>query len=720
MPTWTTTSWTKIEEKIEQGIRLNEEDAVFLFETPSLLRLGLLADRVNREKNGLDVYYNVNRHINPTNICVMTCKFCAYSRKPGEEGAYEFSIEEMVGKAKEASDAGATELHIVGGLHPRWRFEYFIEMLQAIKAAFPSLHIKGFTAVEIDWLAKKARKSIKDTLIELRKAGLDSLPGGGAEVFHQDVRDEITAKLTAEEWLDIHKTAHELGMKSNCTMLYGHVESYVHRAHHLNLLRQLQDETQGFNAFIPLSFQPHQNDMGISRYTFGADDLKMIAVSRLYLDNFSHIKSYWIMSGQDIAQLALQFGANDIDGTVVEEKISKMAGGRAGMSLSKGNLQSMILRSGKNAVERDTLYRPLDSILAPKSEAVSEAILAKLKSSNARHWDKDELITLGKADLFHEIGLAAQVARGHQTAYVGFATTIAMKPLLDVASSMQYIHELIARNSKVQASTLVLDLAGFGKLDVSLSLDGLLEVISQLRREYPGIRMVVASLKGLWHLAQQSHVEFKDAVFELVELGVSSLETSHVETEASLTHSEVKELHLSAHAVGMKTSGKVELAVPPGRGMPLWQSFVERLVVYREIQEATKGILTINIEPSKGVQVLATEYLRAVGIARLALPQSAHVSTPLLKIPTMSHAKGEGSSITQHPSEKIIALAIQMGSSDLGLIPALAVSEQVVVQEIRSSGFQGKIRNAKWEVISEFDPNWFAGLKHLPSQVMWN
>jgi aminodeoxyfutalosine synthase len=718
MPTRTNTTWSIIEEKVEQGIRLNEEDAIFLFETPSLLRLGQLADRVNREKNGLDVFYNVNRHINPTNICVMTCKFCAYSRKPGEEGAYEFSIEEMVSKAKEAADAGATELHIVGGLHPRWRFEYFKEMLQAIKAAFPSLHIKGFTAVEIDWLAKKARKSIKETLLELREAGLDSLPGGGAEVFHQDVRDEITAKLTSDEWLSIHKTAHDLGMKSNCTMLYGHVESYAHRAHHLNLLRKLQDETHGFNAFIPLSFQPHQNDMGITRYTFGADDLKMIAVSRLFLDNFSHIKSYWIMSGQDIAQLALQFGANDLDGTVVEEKISKMAGGRAGMSLSKVNLQSMILRSGKNAVERDTLYHPLDSILAPETEILSESILSKLKASKYSPWEKEELIALGRSDIFHELGIAAQTARGHRNAFVGFATTIAMKPLLDVVSSMQRVHEAIAMNSGAHTSTLVLDLAGFGKLDLSLSLDGLLEVISQIRRDYPQLRVVLASLKGFWYLAQQSHVEFKDAVFELVELGVDTLETSHLETESSLTHSEVKELHLNAHSVGMKTAGKIELAVPPGRGRPLWQSFVERLMVYREIQDATQGILTVNIEPSKGAQVLAVEYLRAVAIARLGLPQRAQISTPLLKIPTMSLAKGEGSSFTQHPSEKIIALSIQMGSSDLGLIPSLAVSDKIIMQEIRSSGFNGKIRNAKWEVISELEGNSFAGLKHLPTQMI--
>jgi hypothetical protein len=293
-----------------------------------------------------------------------------------------------------------------------------------------------------------------------------------------------------------------------------------------------------------------------------------------------------------------------------------------------------------------------------------------------------------------------------------------MKPLLDVVSSMQRVHEAIAMNSGAHTSTLVLDLAGFGKLDLSLSLDGLLEVISQIRRDYPQLRVVLASLKGFWYLAQQSHVEFKDAVFELVELGVDTLETSHLETESSLTHSEVKELHLNAHSVGMKTAGKIELAVPPGRGRPLWQSFVERLMVYREIQDATQGILTVNIEPSKGAQVLAVEYLRAVAIARLGLPQRAQISTPLLKIPTMSLAKGEGSSFTQHPSEKIIALSIQMGSSDLGLIPSLAVSDKIIMQEIRSSGFNGKIRNAKWEVISELEGNSFAGLKHLPTQMI--
>lgn len=706
--------WIQIEQKVSAGVRLSDDDALFLFETPDLFKLGQLADLVNRKKHNHDVFFNVNRHINPTNICVMTCKFCAYSRKPGEEGGYEYSIDEMLEKAKEAVEAGATEVHIVGGLHPRWKFDYYKEMLSAIKGQFPSLHIKGFTAVEIDWLAQKARKSVRETIISLREAGLDSLPGGGAEVFHQDVRDEITAKLTASEWLDIHRTAHELGMKSNCTMLYGHVESFFHRVDHLRQLRELQDETQGFNAFIPLSFQPHQNEMGINRYTFGVDDLKMIAVARLYLDNFAHIKSYWIMSGQDVAQIAMQFGANDLDGTVIEEKISRMAGGRAGMNMSRSLLETVILRAGKNPVERDTLYQPLRRLEALPRPEVSEYVLSKLRSHQPQIWDKKELMELAQSDVFHELSFAAQRVRSNRKVFVGFSKTVPLKSQLTIDEAMAEITKVLESVAETEIDSLILDLAGLAKAEGSFSLDEFFEIIIRVKQLWPQLSLAVASLKGFWHLALKSHVEFEKAVLELKTIGVGSLEPSYIETEGSLTHSEVRDLHLAAHRAGMKTSGKVEFAVPPGRGPALWQSFIDRLLVYREIQDLTEGLMSLNIEPAKGSQVFIAEYLAAVAIARIAVSTVPHITTPLLKIPALSPAKGEGTKINQHPSEKVAPMALYMGASDFGLVQVDSVSEESILQDIRSAGFQGYFRNAAWRELEPSYKESLSMLRHVP------
>ena len=353
-----------IARKVNLGDRITEADALYLFEDfHDLSALGQLAESCNFKINQDIVYYNINRHINPTNICALSCKFCAYSRKINEPGAYAYSIETMVEKAGEAVRQGATEVHMVGGLHPRWTFSYYLDMIRAVKEAFPQIHIKAFTAVELDWLARKSRQGIPQVLETLKNAGLGSLPGGGAEIFDPEVRDLICdTKVSAEQWLDTHRTAHRMGLHSNATMLYGHIEKPHHRVDHMARLRALQDETHGFNAFIPLAFQPFQNEMGINRYTLGIDDLKTLAIARIFLDNFRHIKAYWIMLGQDIAQVGLNFGANDLDGTVIEEKISRMAGGRSGMALSRSLIKQIIQRAGRIPVERDTLYQPLEAL----------------------------------------------------------------------------------------------------------------------------------------------------------------------------------------------------------------------------------------------------------------------------------------------------------------------------------------------------------------------
>lgn len=351
---------SRIKQKVLSGRRLNEKDALSLFETDDIFLLGELASFVAGKKNGKKAYFVRNRHINPTNICINRCRFCAFSRSKGEEGAYDLTIGEIIRKIRPYySKSAITELHIVGGLHPDRPFDYYLEMLQTIKRHFPKLHIKAFTAVEIDYLSKISGMGISETLRLLKKAGLGSMPGGGAEIFSAGIRERLCPeKITGSRWLEVMETAHKEGIKTNATMLYGHIESHKDRVDHLMKLRSLQDRTGGFQAFIPLAYHPKNTRME-GAYTSGIDDLKTVAVSRLVLDNFDHIKAYWIMLGERISQLALKFGADDIDGTIIEEKITHSAGALTGECMTAEQLVSLIRAAGKTPVERDSYYRKL-------------------------------------------------------------------------------------------------------------------------------------------------------------------------------------------------------------------------------------------------------------------------------------------------------------------------------------------------------------------------
>ena len=356
-------SLKKIETKVHSGTRLTPEDALTLFESDDIFTIGRLAHKIAYRKNRDRVYFVQNHHINPTNICVNRCKFCAFSRSKGEKGAYALSIKDILDKLRPHNSGlriPYTEVHIVGGLHPDWPFEFYIEMLREIKKSFPYIHIKAFTAVEIDYFSNISCLNLTHTLKALKNAGLDSIPGGGAEIFNKRVRQKICPeKIDGKKWLHIMGTAHSVGIKSNATMLYGHLESYKHRVEHMLLLRQLQDRTGGFQAFIPLPFHPANTRINGRGYTSGIDDIKTIAIARIFLDNFPHIKAYWIMLGEKIAQLALMFGADDLDGTVVEEKITHSAGALSEQALSRTALVNMISKAGKIPVERDSFYRPL-------------------------------------------------------------------------------------------------------------------------------------------------------------------------------------------------------------------------------------------------------------------------------------------------------------------------------------------------------------------------
>ena len=364
----------KIGNKILNNERISFEDGVLLFEKGSLAFLGALANWKREYMHGNKTYFNRNFHIEPTNVCVFSCKFCSYSRLYAhKEEGWELSIDDMLNIVKKYDGQPVTEVHIVGGVHPKMNLEFFTQLFKAIKAHRPELHIKAFTPVELDYIFRKANVSIEEGMKILHEAGHDSLPGGGAEIFHPEIREKICAdKVNAEGWLAIHKAAHQLGMHSNATILYGHIEEYKHRVDHMERLRQLQDETGGFNTFIPLKFRNKENDMSYVHESSIIEDMKMYAVARLYMDNFPHIKAYWPMLGRQNAQLTLSFGVNDLDGTIDDTtKIYSMAGSEEqNPAMTTAELVSLIKQVNRTPVERDTVYNVIKDYSELELEAV--------------------------------------------------------------------------------------------------------------------------------------------------------------------------------------------------------------------------------------------------------------------------------------------------------------------------------------------------------------
>jgi len=354
-----------IAEKVSRGSRLDADDALVLYATSDLLGLGTMADHANRTRNGDRVFFSANQHINPTNVCILrnTCTFCSFARMPKEEGAYTRSLEEVYHEAAQATGMPTREFHIVGGLHPKLRLSYYTDMIRGLKERHPHVHIKALTAVEIAHLARIEKISEREVLLAMKEAGLTSLPGGGAEVFSTAVRATIAErKLTGEEWLRVHRVAHELGIPTNCTMLYGHVETAQDRIEHLSMLRTLQDDTGGFLTYIPLAYHPDHNELGeemgrVGTATTGYEDLKNIAVARLFLDNIPHVKTHWPMVTPFLSQIALSFGCDDVEGTVVYERIYHEAGAHTEMHMHYMDLVGLIRGAGKVPVERDSLYQ---------------------------------------------------------------------------------------------------------------------------------------------------------------------------------------------------------------------------------------------------------------------------------------------------------------------------------------------------------------------------
>ncbi|MFC2152621.1 aminofutalosine synthase MqnE [Bacteroidota bacterium] len=349
----------EITKKIVQEERLSIKEGIELFKL-DLGILGILASHVNKKKNQDKVFFNKNFHIEPTNICIYDCKFCSYHRKINQEGSWEYSMDEILKKVESYRNTDTTEVHIVGGVHPNRDLHYYGEMIQKIKEIIPNIHVKAFTAVELDFMIKKAHMNLEVGLLKLKEYGLDSIPGGGAEIFEPEIRKKVChEKSTAEQWLTIHETAHKVGLPSNATMLYGHLENEKHRIEHLDKLRALQDKTKGFNTFIPLKFKKANNPLSYIGEVNTLEDLKIFAVSRIYLDNFDHIKAYWPMLGKDVSQITLSFGVDDIDGTIDDStKIYSMAGAKDQKpTMTTSDLIKLIKESGKKPVERDTIYK---------------------------------------------------------------------------------------------------------------------------------------------------------------------------------------------------------------------------------------------------------------------------------------------------------------------------------------------------------------------------
>jgi len=354
-----------IADKVYRNERLSLEDGIELFKSNDIVAIGRLANYTRERLNGNLAYYNVNRHINYTNVCVIDCQLCqgAYARKPGEDGGYTMLLNDVFKFAEQEYTDALTEFHIVGGLNPALPFSYYTDLLRGLRERFPNVHLKAFTMVEFDFFAKITRKPLEWVIEELKNAGLGSCPGGGAEIFAERARPLIAGhKISGARWLEVAGVVHRMGIRTNATMLYGHIETMEERVDHLIRLRQQQDETGGFNCFIPLAFHPEHTVYAHLPTTTGMDDLKVIAVSRLMLDNFPHIKAYWVTLTPDLAQIALKFGADDLDGTIIQERIIHGAGTSTGKGMTRSKIEQLIRAAGREPIERDTLYKPVQRV----------------------------------------------------------------------------------------------------------------------------------------------------------------------------------------------------------------------------------------------------------------------------------------------------------------------------------------------------------------------
>lgn len=704
-------SLEQVIQKTKRNERLSPDDALLLFKSKDLLTIGELANLANEKINSNVVFYNINRHINPTNICVMSCKFCSFAKKPGELGAYEYTLSDIMERVEKAVKNEATEIHMVGGLHPRWSFDHYLKILGTIRESYPRIHLKAFTAVEVDWFAKKSRLSVERVLEKLKNAGLNSMPGGGAEIFAQNVRRQITAKLSTERWLSIHRKAHQVGLESNCTMLYGHIESYEDRVEHLFYLRNLQDETGGFNSFIPLSFQPDNNKMGIKSFTSGFDDLKVIAISRLFLDNFKHIKAYWMMLGPDIAQIATSFGANDLDGTIVEEKISNMAGSQSGMSLTRRKLEHLIIKAKKSPIERDSLYNVIGKVNSGISTLFGlnerqEDIELTLEDSSL----EDSIRFIENNSIF---SLMSYDRKRRRKRKIEQDNLITFSFVVDVTLE-DNIETLVTRYKtnleSGQSFCFRLDVALYTKHEDNLlsNWDKLTYLIKELKIRYKSVCIIVSGFQFLWQIAQIKKIKLFVIFSELVSLGVQLVESSSHEFEGGLTNSEIVGLHKEAHMASLPTIAKIELNTHlDGNGF-LWKPLLSRINSYLSLQKQTNGFKAFMVEPAHDASMTVYEFLYAISVVKFFLGDDDKTyriiapfgTWPLFMKNDYSFAKKLDTAVSPFnyfAQDKLLSLLCFLGVNDFGHFSLLNSSENFIqsfARNLEICGYEPCVRDA--------------------------
>ncbi|MBC61178.1 MAG: hypothetical protein CMP11_01880, partial [Zetaproteobacteria bacterium] len=470
-----------------------------------------------------------------------------------------------------------------------------------------------------------------------------------------------TAKLNSEKWLAIHRTAHKIGIRSNCTMLYGHVESFEDRVHHMTQLRNLQDETKGFNVFIPLAFQPHNNHMGIKDYTCGLDDLKTIAIARLYLDNFKHIKAYWIMLTQDIAQIATNFGANDLDGTVVEEKISSMAGGTSGGSLSKDQIISLINKAQKDAQERNSIYEAISTKKKYKTINIQKNFLRpnkKFSNENINRLINSSLVQLGleSENIKFETNQNDLISVALNFEYTPGSLDSAMSAYTSISQNYKYPHGLMINLCESQYTR-----------SAPPSWAKVVDDLNTFKQNFPNQSISIRGLKILWQIAQKQKIDIKNLFKEISQLGVKSIESSLFESESTLTNSEIIDLHAAAHQNDLPTIAKIEISCPPN-GTIMWDSFITRLEIFNQLQEQTKGIMAYMLQPASNSNLMSLEYLKALSITKILSQQVTEIISPIPVIPSFNKAETMKDTFFCSQTNKLLPLCVLFGSTDFGNI----------------------------------------------------
>jgi len=731
----------RLADKVARGERIEGEEAVHLFQTDDVLGLGSLANMVRQKRHGRRAYYTLNRHIDYTNICLLAraCKFCAFARSGKETGAFALSPQDVLRAARDAAANGATELHIVGGLHPELRISYFEEMLGLLRAHLPHVHIKVLTAVEVAHVARISNISVDECLLRLKEAGLGSISGGGAEIFADRARSMICpGKIGAEEWLGVMRTVHRLGIRSNATMLYGHIETPEERADHLLRLRALQDETGGFFAFVPLPFQPRNNELGkvIPHFTTGLDDLRTIAASRLILDNFEHIKAYWVMLGVKMAQVALNFGADDLDGTVAEERVAHDAGARTPQLLTEEELIRMITEAGFEPVLRDGTpaaaskdnvgadgrppVRPVHRTRAPRSGDLAHAALDDALAG--RRLNGGQLVALFSADLL-ELGSAADHAcrRLHPEPVrtfvidcnINYSNICAARCRFcafwrDPQSPEAYtrtredILERVERAAQQGATQILIQ----GGLHPTLPLEWYEDLLRAIRARF-AVHLHSFSPPEIAHFARTSGLGISEVLSRLKDAGLDSLPgggaeilvdsvRSSLSGPAKCSADEWFEVMRTAHSLGLPTTATMMFG-----HIETIRDRVAHLLRLRELQDETgqfTAFIPWTYQPQNtalgGQEAGGADYLRTLAVSRLALDNFANV---------------QASWLTQ--GEKIGQVALRFGANDIGgtileenVVTAAGVehhpmSSDELARLIRDAGFQPAQRDTYYNII---------------------